>query len=178
MADQDKRRRPHAGFTLVELMLVVSIIGALATITIPVLMKYQLKSKTAEGKINLGAIRIAEETYFGEFQSYLAVDPEPTAIPGTQRTVFDAASSGFSILGFEPEGNVYFSYGVAISADSVGYTADAGADIDGNGIVQFWGYKRPDGSDAYVTGKVGCPVAGLAEQQIGPCDSTYGQSVF
>lgn len=178
MTDPGRPTVRAAGFTLVEVLLVVLILGALSAISLPLLANYQLKSKTAEGKTNLGAIRVGEEDYFSEFEVYLGVDPEPATVPGATRVGFDEAGSGFADLGFDPEGNVFFSYGVAASADGVGYTADAGADIDGNGIVQFWGYTKPDGSNVLVPGKVGCPVAGLVVGQIGPCDSTHGSSVF
>ena len=44
------------GFTLIELMIVVAIIGILAAIAIPNFLKFQAKSKTSEAKTNLGAI--------------------------------------------------------------------------------------------------------------------------
>ena len=73
---------------------------------------------------------------------------------------------------------MYFSYGVAVSADGAGYTADAAADIDADGFPQFWGFARPDGSGALAPGQVGCNVAGLTAEQVGPCDPSYGKSVF
>jgi len=73
---------------------------------------------------------------------------------------------------------VYFSYGVGVSADGVGFTADAGADIDANGFVQFWGYTKADGGGARVPGEVGCDVTGLVSETIGPCSATSGRSVF
>ena len=167
-----------AGFTLLELMSVVGIIGVLAAVAIPLYTTYQLKSKTAEVKSNLGAIRVLEEGHFGEYESYVAATPEPAALPGSVAAHFDHIGSDFAALGFAPEGNVYFSYGVAVSVDQVGYTADAGADIDGNGFVQFWGYKKADGAGAHIAGQVGCPVAALQPESVGPCTPASGTSVF
>ena len=92
--------------------------------------------------------------------------------------VFNNITSDFGPLGFAPEGRVYFSYGVAVSGDGSGFTADAGADIDADGFVQYWGYATPDGGGALVAGKVGCNIAGLQPESVGPCTPSSGQSVF
>ena len=171
-------RARRAGFTVLELMIVVMIIGVLATVALPIFANYQLKAKSAEGKTNIGAIRLVEEAYYSEFDTYLAVAPEPTTVPGKQSTNFDAAGTTYGALGFDPEGQVFFSYGVAVSGDGMGYTVDAGADIDADGLVQFWGYAKPDVGAALVDGAVGCTAAGLAPKQTGPCDPSHGRSVF
>jgi prepilin-type N-terminal cleavage/methylation domain-containing protein len=173
-----KRTQNRAGFTLLELMIAVAIVGVLAAIAIPLLTSYQLRSKSAEAKTNLGGIRVLEETYYSEKQTYRSANAEPAAIPGTVATLFDAAGSDFGELGFVPQGRVYFSYGIAVSADGTGYTADAGSDIDGDGVIQYWAYANRDGAGAMVAGKVGCDVAGLQAETVGPCTPSSGQSVF
>jgi len=167
-----------AGFTILELLIVVMVVGALSAAAIPLFLRYQLKTRSAEGKLNLGAIRTLEEAYFSEFEAYVSAVPEPPVVPGASPAVFDPITSDFAELGFAPEGNVYFSYGVAVSADGAGYTADAAADIDADGMVQFWGYAKPDHGGALVAGQAGCNVAGLDPLEIGPCDPAAGRSVF
>lgn len=165
------------GFTILELLIVVFIVAVLATVAIPLFMSYQLRSKSAEARTNLGAIRVLENAFRSERDAFLAVAAEPPVIPGNVPDDFDTGA-GFAPLGFRPEGRVYFSYAVSVSADGVGYTADAAADIDADGFVQFWGFAKPDGGGALVPGLVGCDVTGLAAEQIGPCDASHGKSVF
>jgi len=170
--------RRQAGFSLVELVMIVVIVGILASVAIPMHRAYQLRSKSAEAATNIAGIQLAEQAYYTESGLFLDIPPHPAAIPGTRPVPFNRAAPGFDEIGFAPEGNVYFSYGVAISADGLGFTADAGGDLDGNGIVQFWGYTRADGAGAIVPGKVGCNAAALVPQQISACDPSHGRSVF
>ena len=58
------------GFTLVELMVVVGIIGILATIAIPNFRKYQAKSKTTEAKIQLSSLYTTMESMLLEYDAY------------------------------------------------------------------------------------------------------------
>ena len=64
-----KQKYQKCGFTLIELMIVISIISILAAIAIPNFLKYQLKSKTAEAKTNLGSIKIVQEVYKSEYDT-------------------------------------------------------------------------------------------------------------
>lgn len=159
-------------------MIAVLIVGILSTIAIPLLTTYQLRTKTAEAKTNLSAIRVLEEGFFSEYELYRSAAPEPAAIPGSQTVAFDDVTSDFAPLGYAPEGRVYFSYGVAVSADGSAFTADAGADIDADGFVQYWGYTKPGAGGAREPGRVGCNAALLVAESVGPCGTSFGSSVF
>ena len=66
-----KMRTNQKGFTLIELMIVVAIIGILAAIAIPNFLQYQMKAKTSEAKVNLGAIKTSLEAYRAENDTYI-----------------------------------------------------------------------------------------------------------
>jgi prepilin-type N-terminal cleavage/methylation domain-containing protein len=65
-APRAARKRREQGFTLAELLLVVGILGILATITIPNFIKLVHKSKRTEAYAALGAIYTAQKGFQGE----------------------------------------------------------------------------------------------------------------
>lgn len=66
MTQLDEQR----GYTLIELMIALAILGLLAGIAIPTLMRYQAKARQAEAGANLGAIFVTETAFFGEASRY------------------------------------------------------------------------------------------------------------
>ena len=80
------------GFTLIELMIVVAIIGILAAIAIPNFIKFQARSKQSEAKANLKAIFTAQKAFFQEKDRFSTLTGE---------------------VGFEPERNNRYAYFLA-----------------------------------------------------------------
>ncbi len=60
----------NAGFTLVELMVVVAIIGILATLAVPQYKKFQAKSRQSEARLSLGGAYTIEQSFAAENSSY------------------------------------------------------------------------------------------------------------
>ena len=63
-------KKMQKGFTLIELMIVVAIIGILAAIAIPNFIKFQARSKQSEVKANLKSAYTAQRSYFQEKDTY------------------------------------------------------------------------------------------------------------
>ncbi len=130
--------RNQKGFTLIELMIVVAIIGILAAIAIPNFLTFRLKAKTSEAKANLGSIRTCEEAYKAESESnsyYGTVDRYPRAEGANTgaKAVWTNSATGFSAIGFAPSGKVYYDYEIT-SADASGFTAFAYGNLDNDNV--------------------------------------------
>ncbi len=66
-------RTRNAGFTLVEILIVVAIIGVLAAIAVPNFIRFQARSKQAEAKTNLRAVFVGQRAIFSEQGRYASL---------------------------------------------------------------------------------------------------------
>ena len=139
-------RRGVSGFTLMELMIVVAIIGILAAVAVPVYLGYVKRAKASEAFTLLQGIRETEEAYFAEFKRYtndIAWEPYTPGggQPCSRTTDWNlAAGSGWLDLGFVPGGPTYYAY--SVESGYTGGVLQAGAPPATPGTPS-WGALRP-----------------------------------
>jgi len=149
----------NRGFTLIEMMVSVAIIGILASTSVALFQNYQNRSRMTEAKSNLASIRDVQKAFFAEASTYgrsfscPALFPAPTANPQNWKqaraTFCDPGLSpppNLDSLGWQPEGATYFDYDVATNAPNnpPRFTAAAYGDVDGDGDISIVMYVEPD----------------------------------
>ena len=105
----------RSGFTLIELMIVVVIIGILAALAIPRFMQATVKSRQSEAKGILKQVYTMERTFRQETGAY---------------------SVDLNAIGVEVPLNAEYAYAVALNG--TGFLATATANLDDDATIDTW----------------------------------------
>jgi prepilin-type N-terminal cleavage/methylation domain-containing protein len=108
------RNRTKKGFTLVELMIVVAIIGVLASLAIPGFLQILAKSRRAELLSGLAGIYIVEQAYFGGQDIFIS-GSQMNCVGGPP---FDYYDKNFTLGGFFNLSSEAKYYGFCIDIDN------------------------------------------------------------
>jgi type IV pilus assembly protein PilA len=149
--------RDQRGFTLIELMIVVAIIGILAAIAIPNFLQYQARARQSEARTNLGGVFVSETAFLGENGRYGSFQEvgftlasstnrftyrSPAALGtagSTSAQGVDMFQTQLPTVVAQAENTVVASNAaIAAGGNAASFTATATGNIDADAILDQW----------------------------------------
>ena len=154
-------RRFQSGFTLIELMIVVAIIGILAGTALPAMSAYIKKTKVSEATQNLSVMFRGSASYYNRAAAGQGIGASaggsctvgsttgtyPAVPTNTKQQINFSTVDEFLALAFSSPDAVYYGYGIVSIGASCGnsassdlYTFYANGDLDGDtdlSVIEF-----------------------------------------
>jgi prepilin-type N-terminal cleavage/methylation domain-containing protein len=112
-AIESVKKNVQAGFSLVELMVVVTIIGILAGIAVPKFQTFRARAQQTEAKSGLNGVYLAMQAYQANYNDFPATNGDVVNAAGTGA---GTANIGFAVAGGKPK----YRYEAIARADAAG----------------------------------------------------------
>jgi type IV pilus assembly protein PilE len=132
-AAMTSRRR---GFTLIELMVAVAIVGLLTVIAVPAYSRYVQRTNRAVGKAALVSLAAQQETYFADrktytntlsdlnFNAYLSRDGSTSATQSSANSIYSLSMAALTTTGTCPATGSVTGSGYTLIATPLGNQAN------------------------------------------------------
>lgn len=119
------KRRTRKGFTLIELMIVVVIVGVLSILAVTGYKKFTYTARNSEAAQFLGAVRASQEVYFQAFGRYCGTPDAPAewplqALPFEEKQLWGQPNGAWGQLGIKSPGRTWFKYRLYAGAPNQG----------------------------------------------------------
>jgi prepilin-type N-terminal cleavage/methylation domain-containing protein len=137
-----KKTSARRGFTLIEIMLVVAIIGILTTLAVPAFQRMSARAQKAELSTVLGKVELV---FRDNYQTTGVYGPPSTKSdwnpPGEAgpSAAWDPTLNGWKDFPFPPEGGLHLRYKYTISDDGKTLTLNAAGNFVG---ISGWQYTQ------------------------------------
>ena len=130
VAMRQNLRRHDRGFTLIELMIVVSLIGIISSLAIPNYLKFTARSQRSEMSETVSKLKLYFKNTYDNTGSFVTpftptagmssdVNPDPALAPIGQPAEWDNHRAGWSDVPFPPEGSLRMRYAYTPDVDHV-----------------------------------------------------------
>jgi type IV pilus assembly protein PilE len=125
-----KKKLSPKGFTLIEIMIVIVIIGILTALAVPRFMTNTRRGKQTEAQLMLKQIYSMQRAYFMANSTY--------GCNGVTADGTVANRDNFSTIGIQLHANAKYNYTIVVQNGGKSFTASASANIDDDATVDTW----------------------------------------